>query len=516
VTHAEHRPSARTGSVTGAVLAGGRSRRMGADKRTMDVAGQALLTRAIESLGAVADEILVIVAEGDETTLADLAAGATFRTDLEPGLGPLGGLATALTRADADVVLVVPGDHPTLSVAVLQRLLDLLVEDQAVDAALLGTSDRGPQPLLGAYRRRALAAVQGLLDAGERRARMVVDVLPHAVLAEAAWRPLDPEGRTTIDLDTPEDVRAFPPWSTPPTAPPSTPPTAPPSTPRPAPHHLREARTPVVRVRPGGSQETDDLLVGEEPLELRAAGPGQEPVTVFTTLRTPGNEADLALGWLVADGLLAPEDGPRVEVSFADPHLAARPEDTVTVRLPRPLDLRAVAVRHALATASCGVCGRASIDELAQRCAPIPVAVPADAPMPWSSLAALPERMRAAQSLFATTGGLHGTGLFTLDGALVTVREDVGRHNSLDAAIGVHVRRGQLPLHGFVAVLSGRLGFELVAKAATAGIPIVAAVGAASDLAVRTADRLGITLVGFLRDGSGTIYTHPHRLDPNT
>jgi FdhD protein len=504
VTHAEHRPAARTGSVTGAVLAGGRSRRMGADKRTMDVAGQALLARAIEALGAVADEVLVIVAEGDAAMLADLAAEATFRTDLEPGLGPLGGLATALTRTDTDVVLVVPGDHPALSVAVLQRLLDLLVEDRTVDAALLGTTDRGPQPLLGAYRRRALAAVQGLLDAGERRARMVVDVLPHAVLAEAAWRPLDPEGRTTIDLDTPEDVRAFTPPSTPSTAPP-----------RPVPHHLREASAPVVRVRPEGLQETDDLLAGEEPLELRAAGPGQDPVTVFTTLRTPGNEADLALGWLVAEGLLAPEDGPHVDVSFADPHLAARPEDTVTVRLPHPLDLRAVAERHTLATASCGVCGRASIDELAQRCAPIPAAVPADGPVPWSSLAALPDRMRAAQSLFATTGGLHGTGLFTLDGTLVTVREDVGRHNSLDAAIGVHVRRGQLPLHGFVAVLSGRLGYELVAKAATAGIPIVAAVGAASDLAVRTADRLGVTLVGFLRDGSGTIYTHPHRLDPH-
>jgi FdhD protein len=202
-----------------------------------------------------------------------------------------------------------------------------------------------------------------------------------------------------------------------------------------------------------------------------------------------------------------------VTVTFADPHVAARPEDTVTAWLPHPIDLPAAARRHAAATASCGVCGRASIEELAARCPPVPATVPDAGPLPWSVLAALPARLREAQSVFATTGGLHATGLATRDGTLVTVREDVGRHNALDAAIGAHVARGELPLHDHVAVLSGRIGFELVAKAAVAGIAVVAAVGAASDLAVRTADRLGVTLVGFLRDGDGTVYTHPDRLD---
>jgi FdhD protein len=202
-----------------------------------------------------------------------------------------------------------------------------------------------------------------------------------------------------------------------------------------------------------------------------------------------------------------------VTVTFADPHLAARPEDTVTAWLPHPLDLRAAATRHAAATASCGVCGRASIDELVARCPPVPARLPDAGPLPWTVLAALPARLRAAQSVFATTGGLHATGLATWGGTLDTVREDVGRHNALDAAIGAHVARGALPLRDHVAVLSGRIGFELVAKAAVAGIPVLTAVGAASDLAVRTADRLGVTLVGFLRDGDGTVYTHPHRLD---
>jgi FdhD protein len=476
---------------------------MGSDKRALSVAGRPLLAHAVDALHEVVDEVVVVVADGEGQAIADLVASVSPVTDLEPDLGPLGGLATALTRASTDLVIVVPGDHPALSPGVLGRLVAMLIETgEEVDAVLLGTDDRGPQPLLGAYRRHARETVQRLLDDGERRARAVVDAVPHLVLPEASWRRLDPSRRTTIDLDTPHDVSTFEP------APPQPPPSG-------GPAHRREAATPVIQVRPGGSREVTDRLVGEEPLELRAAGPGQDPVTVFTTLRTPGHEVDLALGWLVAEGLLPPEDGPHVEVGFADPYLAARPESTVTVRLPRPLDLRAAAERRSVATASCGVCGRASIDELAERCAPIPPDTPAGGPLAWSLLATFPDRLRAAQSLFASTGGLHGTALFAPDGSLVTVREDVGRHNALDAAIGAHVRRGELPLHGLVAVLSGRLGFELVAKTASAGIPVLAAVGAASDLAVRTADRLGVTLIGFLRDGHGTIYTHPHRLDPD-
>jgi FdhD protein len=497
VTDEAAKHTAPTHTVSGAVLAGGRSRRMGEDKRRLVVDGRPLLTRAVAALRQAVGEVVVVAADGDERSLAALVPDVPVVADLEPDRGPLGGLVTALVHARSDVVVVVPGDHPALAPAVLQALASALLADPSLQAALLST-DRGPQPLVGAYRKGAAVTVQDLLDRGELRARVLPEHLVTAVLDEAAWRRLDPTGATATDLDTPDDVASFA------------------DRPRDGigPDHHRRADVPIVQVRDGQPVETSDRLVSEEPLELLAAGPGQEPVPVLTTLRTPGHEIDLALGWLVSEGLLLPEDGPDVQVTLADAHLAARPEDRITAWLPRPLDLRAAAERRAAATASCGVCGRASIEELATRCDPVPLSVPGGAQVPWSLISALPDRLRAAQPLFSTTGGLHATGLFDRAGRTITVREDVGRHNALDAAIGVHVRRGSLPLHDLVGVLSGRIGFELVAKAAVAGLPILAAVGAPSDLAVRTADRLGVTLVGFLRGGDGNIYTHPHRLDP--
>lgn len=265
----------------------------------------------------------------------------------------------------------------------------------------------------------------------------------------------------------------------------------------------------VTRVAAGAVRQEEDELAGEEPLEVRAGGPDQQPVTVFTTLRTPGHEAELAAGWLASERLIGP--GGIVDVRAGDALELARPDDRVTVRLADPLDATAVRHRHTMATASCGVCGRASIDELLLRAERLPP--PAAAVQPaWSTLAQLPDRLRGAQQVFAATGAIHATGLFDRDGELVTLREDVGRHNALDTAVGAHVLAGEGPLHHLVCVLSGRIGFELVAKAAVAGLPVVVAVGAPSDLAVRAADRLGVTLVGFVRGGAGNVYTHADRL----
>ncbi len=487
--------------ATVAVLAGGRARRMGTDKRAMVVDGVALLTRALDAVGRLGSELLVVTAPGNPLP-TPLPAETRTVTDRRDDAGPLAGIEAALLEASHEPVLVVAGDHPWLRANVVALVLAALDEHGRADAAALVT-DRGAQPLLAAYRRRAVTRATGLLDAGERRARALLDALEVVGVDETAWRTQDPTGATAIDLDTPEDPAAAHPGT-----PPEVRPTA----------DVGDGsgvRTRRVRLLAAGAEPrgdtSEDLLAIEEPLELRACGPGQDPVTVVTTMRTPGHDLDLAVGWLFAEGLAGPGDV--LDATIADPLEAAVPDDQLTMHLRRELDLDAVAQRHATATASCGVCGRASIDELTARCAPLPAAPPGGRPVPWSTVLALPDRLREAQPLFATTGGVHATGIATPDGELVTVREDIGRHNALDAAIGAHVRAGVVPLSDHLAVVSGRVGFELVAKVAAAGIPVVVAVGAATELAARTAEKLGITLVAFVRRGRGNVHSHPGRLE---
>ena len=188
----------------------------------------------------------------------------------------------------------------------------------------------------------------------------------------------------------------------------------------------------------------------------------------------------------------------------------AEPDDSILVRLARPFDAARLATRNFVATASCGICGKASIDDVAVRCEPLPVGLPVVA---RSVILALPERLREAQSAFDRTGGLHAAGLFETDGRLVAVREDVGRHNALDKVIGSRVRANELPLWDRLLMVSGRISFEIVQKAAVGGIAIICAVSAPSDLAVRLADRLGVTLVGFLRGNGFNVYSHDRRID---
>jgi FdhD protein len=267
------------------------------------------------------------------------------------------------------------------------------------------------------------------------------------------------------------------------------------------------SRVRVTAWRAGVAQERDDRLAGEEPMAIRACGPGQDPVDVAVTMRTPGHEAELAAGFLLTEGLVAGrEDIASIEV--ADPVTTANPDDEVLVRLARPLDPDAVSSRNFVATASCGICGKASLDQVQVRCAPIP---PGPVVTP-ETLLALPDRLREGQAVFGFTGGLHASGLFTPAGELVALREDVGRHNALDKLVGSRLLAGELPLHDRILLVSGRVSFELVQKAAVAGIPILAAVSAPSDLAVEAAERLGVTLVGFLRGDGFNVYARPDRV----
>jgi FdhD protein len=265
--------------------------------------------------------------------------------------------------------------------------------------------------------------------------------------------------------------------------------------------------TRIVAVRGNALEYRADRVVGEEPLEIRAVGPGQEPVAVAVTMRTPGHEGELAVGFLRTEGLI---DGPEVlRIEAGDPAEMNQPDDRVTVHLLRPFDASVVAERHFVATASCGICGKASLDEVAVRSAPL-----GEGPVVSRAvILALPDLLRAAQRAFDETGGLHAAGLFTPTGELIAIREDVGRHNALDKLVGSQIMAKAMPLAQRLLMVSGRVSFEIVQKAAVAGIPIVCAVSAPSDLAIEAADRLGVTLVGFLRGDGFNVYAHDERID---
>jgi formate dehydrogenase family accessory protein FdhD len=277
------------------------------------------------------------------------------------------------------------------------------------------------------------------------------------------------------------------------------------SDPIPPSRHVTNRR--IVAVRGESLEVRDDRVAGEAPLQIRAAGPHQDPVAIAVTMRTPGNEAELAVGFLRTEGLL---DGQKVlGTTGGDPGTLSQPDDTIVVRLSRSFDDSKVAERHFVATASCGICGKASIDEVALRADPLP-----EGPVVSRSvILALPDLLRAAQRAFDETGGLHAAGLFSPRGELIALREDVGRHNALDKLVGSQVLAGAMPLHDRLLMVSGRVSFEIVQKAAVAGIPIVCAISAPTDLAIETAQRLGVTLVGFLRGDGFNVYAHDARID---
>jgi FdhD protein len=264
----------------------------------------------------------------------------------------------------------------------------------------------------------------------------------------------------------------------------------------------------TVRVRvleDNGLVERPDRLVTEEPMEIRVQGPGADARPVAVTMRTPGHDFELAVGFCRTEGILQ-ENADLAEVRYCV-DVDEQEYNVVTVALRRPVDVGAHQ-RVVAASASCGVCGKTTLDEVASACAPV-------GPGPTVALATLlglPDVLRRSQDVFDATGGLHAAGLFTPDGELEMLREDVGRHNAVDKLVGNGVMNDRLPYADRLLVVSGRLSFEIVQKAAVAGIPVIGAVSAPSSLAVAAAERLGLTVVGFVRDGRGNVYTHPERI----
>ena len=273
---------------------------------------------------------------------------------------------------------------------------------------------------------------------------------------------------------------------------------------------MRAAPVPVRSRSATGAFRTDqDLVAVEAPLTVFLGRPDQPRVrTLGVMMRTPGDDEDFVCGLLVAEGLIrSARDIERINIS----------EDTQAIDVTLAAHVAFESdedspARAGIGTSACGLCGRlvvAGVDALARW------AQPSDSSMSVRAtlVAALPERLQLHQAVFAQTGGLHAAGLFTADGELVEIREDVGRHNAVDKLVGAALRAGRLPARQQLMVVSGRIAYEIVQKAVMAGIPMLVAVGAPSDLAVAAARATGLTLVGFARDGRYNVYTGPERIE---
>ncbi|MCB9683281.1 MAG: formate dehydrogenase accessory sulfurtransferase FdhD [Alphaproteobacteria bacterium] len=268
----------------------------------------------------------------------------------------------------------------------------------------------------------------------------------------------------------------------------------------------------ILRVGRDGVRATRDVVVCEAPLQIRLAWTegGQPRQTSLTiTMRTPGDDVDLALGVLRTEGIVHTLD------AVTDVAPCGAPADGTAANAVRVQLADGVSVdtrhleRHGTTTSACGVCGKTSLDAIV-----VPVArpLPTGPRLTPERVHALPGRLARAQAVFATTGGLHAAALFDADGTLLLAREDVGRHNAVDKLVGAALRAGVAPDGGLTLLVSGRASFELVQKAVVAGWPVLAAVGAPSSFAIDLAERHGMTLLGFVRDGGFNVYAGAHRL----
>jgi FdhD protein len=260
----------------------------------------------------------------------------------------------------------------------------------------------------------------------------------------------------------------------------------------------------IVKVRDQDTSECQDLVAVEEPLEIRLGG-----MTLSVTMRTPGDDEELVAGFLFSEGVIASADDLDVVARYRSPDAGDAPGNVVNVLLKGDTRVaRERLRRNFVSSSSCGLCGKTMIEAFQASCPP----VLSDIAVPIDRFHRLVPTLSEAQATFEKTGGLHAAGLFDVDGRLIVLREDIGRHNAVDKVIGHMVLARQLPLDRHILMVSGRASFEIVQKALTARVPVVAAVSAPSSMAIRTAEAGNMTLVGFVRDGSFNVYAGSHRV----
>ncbi|MBE0417270.1 MAG: formate dehydrogenase accessory sulfurtransferase FdhD [Coriobacteriia bacterium] len=455
--------------ITAAVLAGGRSMRMGVDKTLLPVDGRPLIARVVDAVGEVCAHTIVVTNRPETLVGVDLDPAIPVLTDEVPYQGPLGGLVTALAEAEDEWVLAVAADIPHLSPAVVRALWD------ARDGAdvVLPVTPEGPEPLLALYSCACLPAARRVLATGRRRLVAMLAELNVVEVPVESLRSVDPELRSFVNVNTPEELAE-----------------AREETPEPS--HRESAERVTVSVIEVGTRRPRGM-------------PSEHPVTVYmndvevaTIQATPADLEEMAAGFLVAEGLMVDRDAlisidadrkrGLVYVSTVE----AVPDDMV--------------YKTRYVTSGCGKGITFSSVGHARGLDHVETEMRLDSQLLYDLMG----QMARAATAYRDTGGMHACGL-ARDGELLFVREDVGRHNALDKLLG-RAWIDRVPTADAVLLSTGRISYEMAVKAAKAAVPVVVSRTAVTDLAAEIAGELGITLAGYARGGKITVYTHPERI----
>ncbi len=452
--------------VTAAVLAGGRSQRMGVDKTLLNIDGEPLVRRVAELAAQVCGKVMVVTNRPEAIAEAGLPANVRVLTDEVAYQGPLGGLVTALEVAEDDWVLALAADMPWLEPRVIRALWDARDGAQVV----LPSSEKGPEPLLALYHKSCLPEARRVLASGRRR---LVAMLPAVKCVEVSLdtlRAVDPGLRSLVNVNTPEELL-----------------------------EMRDAASGTTGI------PATHVSVVEIGMRRSQGMPSERPITIFlndeeiaTTQGTPEHLADLGAGFLVSEGFITDRDA----LSGID---VDQKRGLVYVRTSEqaPAD---VAERKRYVTSGCGKGVTFSSIGHARGIEPVLSSMTVGSDEIYDLMGQL---ARAAEA-YRDTGGLHSCGL-GVNGKLVLSREDVGRHNALDKLLGRAWLDG-VSTRDAILLTTGRISYEMAVKAAKAKVPVVASRTAVTDLAADIAERSAITLIGYARGGKLVVYTHPQRI----
>lgn len=450
-------------SLDAVLIAGGNSSRFGTDKAFLDWTGEPLFQRQLKKLQTLGPDRLWLSANPGQE-YGELPDGVIRVDDDDEGLGPVGGLLTVFRRSEAERIVVLGVDLPLME----ERFLAKLVDD---GSGIVPKTQRLWEPLAAVYPREAMLAIlESAMEQGNRKLQRLLDEAEQSGVTRA-YAVSEGEDLLFTNLNSREDLEKIDP-------------------------HRRDEGVTLHRYRvERGWVEEGDQVAMEEPLEVRVNGQ-----SVAVMMRTPGHDEELVTGFLLTESVIeSPDDIAEIQhCPDLDPEAVG---NSLEVTLKKETDLSEL-TRHVFTSSSCGVCGKATIESVFQQFARIERGIT----LTSDFLLELPGKLRKQQETFDRTGGLHASALFSKDGELLFLREDVGRHNALDKVIG-RALRDRIDLSEVVLLVSGRISFELMQKALAGGIPAVAGISAPSSLAVKLARDSGQTLVGFLRERGFNVYS---------